>query len=251
MDLTQSADGAGYPRYPGGIGDHATSQSLLAGIAMALFHKERTGQGQLVDACLLRTGTWCVGVPVLLAQHGYGKAARRTRVEAGNPFFNSYTAKDGVGIQLLGLQQARHMPKVLDALGLAAAVSADPRFDTPKKANKNRRELIQLLADTLATRTFAEWEPALRAKDVWYCRVRTVEEQTADPQNNAVGAFVNVPVPGIESKFKIVASPMQLSASDDHLPRRGAPALGQHTAEVLGEIGVQATPEITGAKKTN
>ena len=111
MDLVRPDDAADSPRYPGGLGDHATSQSLLAGIGMALFHKERTGRGQLVDACLFRTGLWCMGVPILLAQHGYGKVPRRGREDQANPAFNSYYCKDGVGVQVRERQRDENETK--------------------------------------------------------------------------------------------------------------------------------------------
>ena len=63
QDLLRPDDAAGTPRYAGGFGDHATAGQLVAGVAMALLHKHRTGQGQLVDACLFRSGLYILGCP--------------------------------------------------------------------------------------------------------------------------------------------------------------------------------------------
>ena len=61
QDITRFSDDSPPSRYPGGIGDHTTGMALMSGIGMALFYRERHGRGQLVDASLLRVGTWvCV-----------------------------------------------------------------------------------------------------------------------------------------------------------------------------------------------
>ena len=58
QDITRPSDKSPPSRYPGGIGDHTTGMALMSGIGMALFYRERHGRGQLVDASLLRVGTW-------------------------------------------------------------------------------------------------------------------------------------------------------------------------------------------------
>ena len=118
-----------------------------------------------------RLGRRCMGIPILLAQHGYGKVARRNRSEAGNPAFNSYQCGDGVGVQLLGLQQPRHLPKLLKAIGLDSMVAADARFNTAKAMNKNRRALVAMIDATFRSKSFDQWAALLDAHDVWYCKV--------------------------------------------------------------------------------
>lgn len=244
-DLVRADDKAEMPRYPGGFGDHTTAQSLLAGICMALYHKERTGLGQLVDASLYRSGIWCMGVPILLAQHGYGGAARRSRIEAGNPVFNNYICKDGIAVQLLGLQLERHLPNLLRVLGLAEFCAQDKRFSEPRALIKNRRVLIAMIDQAFKSRPYAEWHSALRDADVWHCRINRIEDISNDPQANAVGAFTTAP--GLEPEFKFLASPFKLNASEYHSPRSLAPALGQHNEEVLGTVGISPSSEVNGS----
>ena len=64
LDLMRpdDTDGAAFPRLPGAAGDHATSLALVSAIALALFGRQRTGKGRLVDVSLLRTGLWCNGM---------------------------------------------------------------------------------------------------------------------------------------------------------------------------------------------
>ena len=94
---------------------------------MALFHKQRTGQGQLVDACLFRSGLYILGCPLMMsagdrAASGDAKRSSRSiRSNRGgvfNPGFNVYKTKDGQWLQLLGLEAGRHLPRLLEVMGL-------------------------------------------------------------------------------------------------------------------------------------
>jgi crotonobetainyl-CoA:carnitine CoA-transferase CaiB-like acyl-CoA transferase len=58
QDYMRTDEGAEPPRFPGGIGDHTASMQLFGGVALALFHRQNTGEGTLVDANLLRAGLW-------------------------------------------------------------------------------------------------------------------------------------------------------------------------------------------------
>lgn len=74
QDILRADEDAPPPRFPGAIGDHNTGMHLFGGIATALFHRERTGEGQLVDAALLRSGIWSMSLPLLLANMGENDA---------------------------------------------------------------------------------------------------------------------------------------------------------------------------------
>ena len=75
--------------YPGGNGDHTTALSLLAAVLGALYHRERTGEGQMVEASLFRSGIWTVGCAVT-AWAGHGSTQFRTeRTDFYNPLLNA------------------------------------------------------------------------------------------------------------------------------------------------------------------
>ena len=82
MDIVRSSDDAPMPRYPGGVGDNLCGMQLVGGIFAALFHKQRTGEGQLVDACLLRTGLWMMGYPMSMLAGGNSYATEEGQQSA-------------------------------------------------------------------------------------------------------------------------------------------------------------------------
>merc|ERR1719188_581779 len=188
MDLTRSGDDAPMPREPAGIGDYTTGAQLLGGIFAALYHRERTGHGQLVDASLMRAGIWSLGHPLISLQAGNdwatgvradGRPAPwgvrgTTHLGERHTFITraAYKCKDGRWLQLLGNDVGRHLHKMHRALG----VSEETLLGTDRKnidwAAANR------VADAIfSQRTFAEWEPILREHDVWFKPVHRFEDQ--------------------------------------------------------------------------
>jgi crotonobetainyl-CoA:carnitine CoA-transferase CaiB-like acyl-CoA transferase len=114
MDVLRAADDAPLPRLPGAAGDHATSMSLVAGIALGLFHRERSGAGKLVDVSLLRSGLWANGMYLSFAAAAPAEASARVlrdphRIGAT---FRAYRCRDGESVHLLGYQ-ARHLCDVM------------------------------------------------------------------------------------------------------------------------------------------
>jgi crotonobetainyl-CoA:carnitine CoA-transferase CaiB-like acyl-CoA transferase len=120
MDLLRSSDEPGGmpPRYPGGNGDHTSSLSLIAAVMGALFHRERTGKGQLVETSLLKNGIWTLATPITAFSGMKSRQFRSPRRTAYNPCLNNYTCKGGRQVQLLGQQPLRHFEPLLAALGL-------------------------------------------------------------------------------------------------------------------------------------
>ena len=76
-NFIRSSDNSPPPRFPGAIGDNSTAMNLVAGIAMALYHRERTGEGQLVDAALYRTGIWCMSHLIVQNRGGFQSTSQR------------------------------------------------------------------------------------------------------------------------------------------------------------------------------
>lgn len=235
QDITRASDDAPPSRYPGGIGDHTTGLALLGGIALALYHRERTGHGQLVDASLLRTGAWVNAVPMMLSAgdqgHRGARGQRRGREAYSIPTFNTYRTKDGRWIQLLGLEFKRHIKSTLSCLGLEHLLDGnDPRFSTYKNIRRNRRDLIALMSKAFASKTLDEWTALLRSHDVWFTAMRKFED--------ALTSRELIESSGVDSVKGIghglISSPVKLS-SFAHKARGRAPVLGAHTDLILGE----------------
>uniref|UniRef100_A0AAU2ADZ6 CoA transferase n=1 Tax=Streptomyces sp. NBC_00093 TaxID=2975649 RepID=A0AAU2ADZ6_9ACTN len=217
-----------------GLGDRTAASNLVAGVLAALLRRERTGEGGVVDVSLLRSGTYANGNDLAL-QNFFGKRGRtRPRTEHESPLYNSYRTADDRWFWLVGLEGNRHWPGVVKALG-RADLETDERFATGKARRGHVRELIAEFDAEFARRTLAEWAARFDAEGVWWAPVQTLAEVAADPQAEAVGAFVEQPGMGDAPPLRTVATPVSFWGVDDK-PRAGAPTLGEHTDDVLREL---------------
>jgi crotonobetainyl-CoA:carnitine CoA-transferase CaiB-like acyl-CoA transferase len=101
---------------------------------------------------------------------------------------------------------------------------------------KECEALIATLDETFACRSRDEWAAAFDANDVWWAPVNTIADVVVDPQAVAAGAFVDMPVVDGEPPYRAVASPIDFDGAGH--PARPVPAVGQHTDEVLRELGL-------------
>ncbi|MEU1513369.1 CoA transferase [Streptomyces sp. NPDC005811] len=217
-----------------GLGDRTAAANLVAGVLAALLRRERTGEGGVVDVSLLRSGTYANGNDLAL-QNFFGRRGRtRPRTEHESPLYNCYRAADDRWFWLVGLEGGRHWPGVVRALG-REDLSDDERFATGKARRGHVRELIAVFDEEFAERPLEEWAARFDAEGVWWAPVQTLAEVSADPQAEAVGAFVEQPGMGDAPPLRTVATPVRFWGVDDK-PRTGAPTLGEHTDDVLREL---------------
>ena len=226
--------------FRGGVGDHVTAITTVAGILGALLERERTGRGRLVETSLLRTGIWTLGWDLGLAMRFKPDLVPQARTEQGNPMVNVYRAGDGKWFWLLGVEGDRLWRPVLRAIDREAWAD-DERFSSMRARRRNAVELIAMLDELFASRTRDEWIELFDAHDVWWAPVNTIEDVLADPQAAAIGAFVDVPGGAGAPEHRAVASPVSFPGDgadpDASRPRGPVPALGEHTAEILSELG--------------
>jgi crotonobetainyl-CoA:carnitine CoA-transferase CaiB-like acyl-CoA transferase len=231
--LTQA--GTPPPAQRGGMGDHTTASALAGGIAAALFERERTGRGQWVSTSLFRAGLFVLGWDTSMALRSFPMPVGYARERAVNPAFNSYQDSEGRWFWLLGLEGDRHWPALVRAVE-RPDLAEDPRYSSLAVRIQNAGELIALFDGIFASRTLARWAEAFDREDVWWAPVQTTEEVLTDPQAEAAGAFVEAPVP--EGTARVLASPVDFSVTPWEV-RAPFPELGQHTEEVLLELGYE------------
>jgi crotonobetainyl-CoA:carnitine CoA-transferase CaiB-like acyl-CoA transferase len=219
-----------------GFGDHIAATHTLAGIATALFHRERTGEGQLVDVCLLRSGIYTVGSDICCQLELGMTPSQGPRSQSITPTVTHYRAGDGRWFWLLGLEADRHWPLLLEALERTDLLD-DSRFVSAAARRDNARALMAILDEEFAKRPLAELVERFDKADVWWSPVQTPEEVVKDPQAIACGAFVDVPRPEGEGTIRTVSGPVRFSRADT-APRTGIPKLGEHTEEVVREAGL-------------
>jgi crotonobetainyl-CoA:carnitine CoA-transferase CaiB-like acyl-CoA transferase len=231
--------GSAPPILPGGMGDNVSAVTLVSGIMAALFHRERTGQGQLVSTSLLRCGIYSIGMDVA-TRVGLGRIAPPpARAKPQNPLMNSYCAGDGKWFWLVGAESERHWPGMVEALG-APALAGDERFATPRERRRNAEALVRAIDDLAANHTRAEWADIFKRHDVWWAPINSVDDLLHDAQVLACGAFVNVPVPegqAAPESFNGVATPVDFGGTPVG-PAGAPPGVGAQADALLASLGV-------------
>ena len=214
------------------IGDVLAGIFAAHGIALALFHRERSGVGQVVTTSLLEALvgvlSWSAGIyfatgtPPPLAGNHHPLAAPYGVHRARDRAFNIACGNDR---QWRALCTVLELPELLD----------DPRFATPLARVAERAALTAALEARLATRDAADWVARLNAADVPSGPINDMAEVFADPQVRAREMLVELPHPEL-GMLQTTGVPVKLSASPGAIERL-PPALGADTEAVLGEYG--------------
>jgi crotonobetainyl-CoA:carnitine CoA-transferase CaiB-like acyl-CoA transferase len=224
----------GEPRYvPMAVCDKICGYVLASAVSMALFHRERSGKGQEVHVPMLETMVVFNLVDHLwhgvLAEPEKGLGYPRMLTEHRRPF----PTKDGhICILATTDAQSRHLFEAIDRPELAD----DPRFSTLARRTDNIGELYEIVIEGMRRRTTAEWRERLDSFDVPNGVVTSLEGLLADPYLNDAGFFEQVEHPS-EGKMLTMAIPMMFSGSPGDSFRLPPPRLGEHTRNVLGELG--------------
>jgi crotonobetainyl-CoA:carnitine CoA-transferase CaiB-like acyl-CoA transferase len=222
-----------------GICDQTASMLLAYGIMTALYVRERTGIGQLVDVSLL-------GAMLTLQSWELDSASINNvpvpQAGRGHPYIRGlwciFPASDG-WIAIAGVRQDV-WPGFCEVLGIQDQMN-DPRFENDITRFLYADEIIKVLDPIFITRTRADWIERLRAADVIVCPVNNHLEAARDQQAKINGYITalkykghgNVP----DQTVDIVGMPVGFSETPGRGPTTRHPDLGEHTSEILQEVG--------------
>ena len=218
----------------GAFGDYYTAMAAAGGVCAALLARHKTGRGQRVLGSLLRTGAYAVSAHLDRLLHGTPPRAVKSRKEILNPMNNCYRDSDGKWFWLLGLQGDRMWPAVTRVIG-RPEMETDPRFDSMETRGNNGVELTAILDGAFATRPLEQWAPLFEREDIWWTPVNDGHDLLKDPQLRAAGGLASLPTTQ-GKEIEIIPAPIDFDATPWKI-RGAAPELGQHTEEILLELG--------------
>jgi len=230
--LNAGPDGA--PRYaPTVLVDKLTGHMLASMIGMALFHRERNGQGQEVHVPMLETT-----LGFLLVEHLYWGTLSEPERGLGyprmlTPHRRPYPTKDGF-ISVIASSDAQYA-RLLTALGRPELID-DPRFASMAGRALNIDAVLSVLTEGLRTRTTAEWLTILTEADIPCGNAARLGDLFSDDYLRDTGFFQPMRHP-TEGAVTVPAIAPAFSASPPTV-RRLWPALGEHTCEILREAGL-------------
>ena len=225
----------GHPptRVGGSVSDLAAALCAFGSVNAALVHRFRTGVGQYLDVNLLASTLTLLPDPVA---HYFDSGVRPKRLGNRNANLTpaeTYPTKDGM-IQLVMMNPDQY-DRFCRAVG-DDALAADPRFATNDARLANYGDFRARVERALASATTAEWQERFERAQIAAGPVYEFDEVFGDPQVRHLGLVNEIEQPGY-GKARMLGFPVRASATPAAI-RRPAPLLGEHTAEVLGEIGV-------------
>ncbi|MFT4280642.1 CaiB/BaiF CoA transferase family protein [Microbacterium sp.] len=226
-----SAGRAGEPPSPAGqfLADAVTASTAFEAVLAALLHRERTGEGQLVTVNMLDALTTLQMQELSVYTVGHVPQERGSQPNAHvyiRAPYGVFATADGY--IALGFAD-------LETLG---AVIGEPSFaglDPEVEGWSHRDELYEKTAAALSTRTSAEWLDALLDAGIWAGPVYGYADLVDDPQIVHNGTFVEYEHP-TEGTVKTPGFPYRFSRTPARIDR-AAPLVGEHTSEILGELG--------------
>jgi crotonobetainyl-CoA:carnitine CoA-transferase CaiB-like acyl-CoA transferase len=232
MSVTGAADGPAY-RVGVAIADLVAGLLAAQGIVLALYSRDRTGRGQQVDVSMLD------GVVSLLTYHASMHLTTATMSQrVGNRHatiapYDTFTAADGELFLAVGNDD--QFRRFCEATGQQTLLT-DERFATNPSRVVHHRELRERLAPIMRQQSRAYWNEQLSRAGVPCGSVRDVPDALSEPQLVARDMIESVEH-AAAGMIKVLGVPIKLSETPGSV-RTAPPTLGQHTAPVLGEIGM-------------
>jgi crotonobetainyl-CoA:carnitine CoA-transferase CaiB-like acyl-CoA transferase len=224
------------PLCRGGQGDHSTALNILAAVLAALRLRDRTGEGQHVEVTLQGTGMWTISGDFSAALVAKQQPTRHDRTRPSNPIWNSYRCADDKWVLLvMPVPDPVYWPRFCRAID-RPEWATDERYDTLAKRRERSAELVREIDAIMATRERAYWAQRFDEVGLIWAPVATLPEVIADEQARAMGWFTTITHPEA-GPFETLDTPFKIDGAA--IGARGpAPAPGQHTFEVLAELGM-------------
>ncbi len=213
------------------VADIAAGMYAFCGILAALYRRERTGRGALLEVSLLDALAEWMGYPLYYTAYGGRPPARTGAHHATIAPYGPFPTRDGT--LFLAVQNDGEWERLCREVLGRPDLATDPRFATNPDRLAHREELEATLREALARWTAEDLAARLQAADLAYARLRTVEELRDHPQLRARNRWREVPSP--VGPLLALVPPV---TADEEPVLGPVPALGEHTEAVLRELGL-------------
>ncbi|WP_236794682.1 CaiB/BaiF CoA-transferase family protein [Amycolatopsis sp. GM8] len=229
--LTPADADAPIPPRPS-FGDGISGLGMAGAVAAALYGRERHGEPSVIDISLLATAAWVMSPDVCAAALVPGGLPTLSRDVVRNPLANCFRTSDGRWIWLAMLQADRYWAEFCERIG-RPDLAHDDRFSSAEVRVRNLEACMAELETEFAAHSLADWRKKLHGLSGVWAVVQNAQELIEDPQVVANGYIAEVDYEG--RAHRLVAGPVQF---DEHTPAiTRAPQTGEHTDEVLAELG--------------
>jgi crotonobetainyl-CoA:carnitine CoA-transferase CaiB-like acyl-CoA transferase len=234
LDAMSEPDNPAPPRLRPAQGDHTAALALFGGVLAALRVVEATGEGQVVDVSLLAAAAWTMSSDLSATLVDGVTPTPQGRIARPHALHGGFRCADGRWI-LLFMPEPHWWPPFCEAVGHPEWVE-DERFASWGGRARNMPKLTRLMDEAFATRPLQEWCALFDERGFIWGPASTVAEFAADEQAAADGLFPEVG-DATGRRFRTVRAPLRLQGGDVG-PRGPAPEVGEHTTDVLTELGV-------------
>lgn len=231
--IAVSQGGEGPPQIQGGsVVDYYTATLAAYGVMTALFVRERTGIGQKVETSLLQGALAMQAGRFIWAEHE-GRDAKRDLPGGINRLF-----KTKEGYLYISAHTETFWQSLCTTTGIPH-IGTDARYNSMSKRSQLVKELVVLIEQALQSKTAEEWEHLLTEADVPCSVARPIEDMFDHPQVRALDMVMHLTHP-VVGGMRTLGVPLHFSQTPGRM-QRPAPALGEHTEEILHSLGY--TPE--------
>jgi crotonobetainyl-CoA:carnitine CoA-transferase CaiB-like acyl-CoA transferase len=221
-------------QWPYGSGDHPSGMALFASIMTGLYQRANTGEGCKVSTSLLANGAWSNSVMLQAQLAGATFREKRPRENAYNFTSLHYPSLDSRLIRLSILNADKDWPRLCSALNRVELLT-DSRFIDQAARIDNMPTLIRELTDTFLLRNAQHWTEVLTEADIPHALVSTYPDAASDQQKIDNSIVIPLEHPDLGS-IATINSPFEVEGADK-IPPKVAPTLGEHSEEVLSQLG--------------
>lgn len=214
------------------VADIAAGMYAFSAILMALYRRQTTGNGGVVEVSLFDALSEWVLPAAYYGLYGGAPPTRSGAEHASIAPYGPYYTGDGKQINI-GIQNEREWSQFCAVVLLNKEIAADPRFNTNSKRSENRKALRAMISEIFRTLTLEELVERLERGGIAYSRTNSVEDLIAHPQHTERGRRREVRSP--VGPLQALAPPILLDGTEPRMD--GIPALGQHTDAILTELG--------------